>query len=158
MPFIKNSILFCVVSMLFLSFIPKDTHVSDEKGVFSCYINGKPFVADGMIASLRKITGGEQQLSLYNERFVKFVFMNPTARTIDLESSTIREAYIRYEDPASSAMGIPVKGFVNILNLDQENKVLSGEFEMELKVKLDNTTKILKVTNGKFLNIPIVMK
>ena len=51
-----------------------------------------------------------------------------------------------------------VQNKLGILNLAQENKVLSGEFEMELKVKLDNTTKILKVTNGKFLNIPIVMK
>ncbi len=160
MQLIKGCISLFLISVLFFSFSAKKSIevVSNETGVFSCYINGKPFVVDSMTASIRKITGGEKQLSLNNERFVKFAFMNPSAKNINLESSNIREAYIRYEDPASSAVGIPVKGFINITSLDEQNKVLSGEFEMELKVKLNNTTKILKVTNGKFSNIPIVFK
>ncbi len=148
-----------LISVLFFSFSTKSqTQVSQDSGVFSCYINGKPFVVDSMKASIRKITGGEKQLSLNNERFVKFAFMNPSAKNINLESSNIREAYIRYEDPASSAVGKPVKGFINITSLDEEKKVLSGEFEMEIKVSVNNTSKILKITNGKFSNIPIVFK
>jgi len=158
MLFNRYSIVILLVSYLFLSFSPKLIQEEEVSGVFSCYINGKPFVVDGMTASLRKITGGERQLSLYNDRFVKFAFMNPSMRSIDLEKSSVREAYIRYEDPASSATGKPIKGTVTILNLDEEKKVLTGEFEMELSVTVNNATKILKVTNGKFLNIPIVVK
>ncbi|HVD97070.1 MAG TPA: DUF6252 family protein [Cytophagaceae bacterium] len=146
-----------LISILFFSFSFKSTD-TQESGVFSCYINGKPFVVDSMKASIRKITGGEMQLSLNNERFIKFAFMNPSNKSINLESSSIREAYIRYEDPASSAVGKPIKGYINITNLDEENKMLSGEFEMEIQVKMNNTSKILKVTNGKFSNIPIVFK
>ncbi len=150
---------FLLVSVLFFSFSSNHTtNVSEGAGVFSCYINDKPFVVDSITASIRKITGGEKQLSLNNERFVKFTFMNPSAKNINLSSSTIREAYIRYEDPASNAMGVPVKGYINIISLDEENKVLSGEFEMEIKVIVNNNPKILKITKGKFSNIPIVFK
>ncbi|HSZ24492.1 MAG TPA: hypothetical protein VK766_02180 [Cytophagaceae bacterium] len=160
MQFVKKFLSLFLILIVFLSFSIKESkkNHTEESGVFSCYINGKPFVVDSMKACIRMITGGEKQLTLNNERFVKFAFMNPSTKNINLESSTIREAYIRYEDPASSAVGIPVKGFINILNLDEKNKILNGEFEMELKVQLHNTTKILKVTNGKFSNIPIVFK
>lgn len=84
--------------------------------------------------------------------------MNPTTKSITLEASTKREAFIRYEDPASNAIGIPVKGFVSLTMLDEENKVLSGEFEMEVQLTLGTTKKLLKITNGKFSNIPIVYK
>lgn len=155
----KAFISLLLVSVLFLSFSNKSRkQVSQSKGIFSCYINGKPFIVDSMKASIRKITGGEKQLSLNNERFVKFAFMNPSAKNINLESSNIREAYIRYEDPASSAVGVPVKGFINIISLDEENKILSGEFEMEIKMMVGGNSKILKVTEGKFSNIPIVFK
>jgi hypothetical protein len=159
MQLLKGFLSSFLIAAVFFSFAfqTKET-TAPESGVFSCYINGRPFVVDSMKASLRKITGGEKQLSLNNERFVKFAFMNPSAKNIDLELSSIREAYIRYEDPASNAMGVPVKGYVRILQLDEDKKVLSGEFEMELKVKYGNTFKILKVTNGRFSNIPIVMK
>lgn len=155
----KAFISLLLVSVLFLSFSTKSSHqIAQDKGVFSCYINGKPFIVDSMKASIRKITGGEKQLSLNNERFVKFAFMNPSAKNINLESSNIREAYIRYEDPASSGVGVPVKGYINIINLDEQNKVLSGEFEMEIKVTVGTSSKILKVTEGRFSNIPIVFK
>jgi hypothetical protein len=155
----KAFISLLLISVLFVSFSTKSTNrASQDTGVFSCYINGKPFIVDSMKASIRKITGGEKQLSLNNERFVKFAFMNPSAKNINLESSNIREAYIRYEDPASNGVGVPVKGYINIINLDEENKVLSGEFEMEIKVTVGSTTKILKVTEGKLTNIPIVFK
>lgn len=155
----KICISFLLVSCLFFSFSTKrSATTSENNGTFSCYINEKPFLVDSLTASIRKITGGEKQLSLNNERFVKFTFMNPSAKNIDLASSTIREAYIRYEDPASNATGVPIKGFINITSLDEENKVLSGEFEMEIKVNINNSTKILKITKGKFSNIPIVFK
>jgi hypothetical protein len=155
----KTCISLLLISVLFFSFSTKRSiNVTEEAGVFSCYINDKPFIVDSMTASIRKITGGEKQLSLNNERFVKFAFMNPSAKNIDLASSNIREAYIRYEDPASNAVGKPVKGYINITSLDEENKVLSGEFEMEIKVNVNNSTKILKITKGKFSNIPIVFK
>lgn len=157
MQFKKGFVVIVLVSALFFSFVSKTSNVaSEESGVFSCYINDKPFVVESMTASIRKITGGEKQLSLTNERFVKFAFMNPSAKNIDLASSTVREAFIRYEDPASSAVGIPVKGYINITSIDEENKVVSGEFEMEMKVS--NSSKILKITKGKFSNIPIVFK
>lgn len=156
---LKRVVTVLLISVLFFSFSTKSTTlVSEDSGIFSCYINGKPFVVDSVKASLRKITGGEKQLSLQNERFIKFAFMNPSTKNINLESSNIREAYIRYEDPASSAVGKPIKGFINITNLDEEKKIVSGEFEMEIKVSVNNTSKILKVTNGKFYNIPIVLK
>ena len=82
--------------------------------------------------------------------------MNPSSKSIDLSSSTIREAFIRYEDPISSIVGSPIKGYINITSLDEEKKIVSGEFEMEIKVK--NSTKILKITKGKFSNIPIITK
>jgi len=151
------SISFCLVVLLSFKF-SKEVSDKEEQGIFSCYINGKPFIVDSLTASYRKITGGEKQLSLNNERFVKFAFMNPSAKNINLEVSDKREAFIRYEDPASSAVGVPIRGFINLTRLDEENKIVSGEFEMELQVKLGNTTKILKVTHGKFSNIPIVFK
>ena len=155
----KFCVLFLLVSLSFFSFTTKSTSTTNETaGVFSCYINDKPFIVDSLTANIRKITGGEKQLSLSNERFVKFAFMNPSTKNIDLASSSIREAYIRYEDPASNSTGIPIKGYINITNFDEENKLLSGEFEMEIKVTVNNTTKILKVTKGKFSNIPIVFK
>ncbi len=160
MQFSRTFIPLLLISVLFSSFsIQSSTQTSKESGVFSCYINGKPFIVDSMKASIRKITGGEKQLSLNNERFVKFAFMNPSAKSINLESSNVREAYIRYEDPASSAVGVPIKGYINILHLDEEKKVLSGEFEMEIQMKGSNSaSRILKITNGKFSNIPIVFK
>jgi len=159
MQLIKGSFLIFIISVLFLSFTLKTSSTTtDDSGVFSCYINDKPFVVESTTASIRKITGGEKQLSLNNERFIKFSFLNPSSKNIDLSSSTVREAFIRYEDPISSSVGIPVNGYINITNLDEEKKVLSGEFEMEIKMNVNNTTKILKITKGKFSNIPIVFK
>jgi hypothetical protein len=128
----------------------------EEAGIFTCVINGRPFVVENVKANLRKITGGEQQLSFTNDRFVKFSFLNPNPGKINLEEASVRQAYIRYEDPASNSLGAPINGFVNITNLDTQNKVLSGEFEMELRVK--GNSKTIKVTQGKFINIPIVVK
>ena len=132
--------------------------ISQEQGLFFCYINGKPYSVDSVKANFRKITGGETQLSLNNARFVKFTFLNPSTKNINLEVADKREAFIRYEDPASSLVGIPVRGFVNISNLDEKNKVLSGDFEMELIMKVGGKDKTIKVTQGKMVNIPIVFK
>ncbi|MCU0429371.1 MAG: DUF6252 family protein [Cytophagaceae bacterium] len=142
---------------LIIGFIGTSSFKSEEsKGLFTCVINGRPYVVENVKASLRKITGGEQQLSLTNDRFVKFSFLNPNSGTIDLQMASIRQAYIRYEDPASNSIGAPVKGFVSITELDTENKEVSGEFEMELLVK--GNAKPIKVTEGRFINVPITVK
>jgi hypothetical protein len=129
-----------------------------NKASFSCFINDKPFVEENVSAILRKITGGETQLSISNERFVKFSFLNPkTMERIDL-SNPGRRAFIRYEDPASMLMGQPVKGYVYITSINQKDKLVSGEFEFDLQIKNGGQIKILKIKQGKFENLPIEIR
>lgn len=132
-----------------------NTTEDTQSGVFSCVINDKPYVIEGMHATLRKITDGQRQLSFSNDRFVKFIFLNPAVRKIDLSTATVRDACIRYEDPATNSLCKPTRGFVNIMTIDEANKTVSGEFEMELVMNINGVMKTIKVTQGKMTNIPI---
>jgi hypothetical protein len=113
---------------------------------------------ENVMGILRKITGGETQLSISNDRFVKFSFLNPKVmEKIDL-SNPGRKAFIRYEDPASLLVGEPVTGYVYITNINQKDKVVSGEFEFEMKITNNGQTKIVKIKQGKFENVPIEIR
>lgn len=127
----------------------------NQTGLFSCIINDKPFVIEGMHATLRKITDGQRQLSFSNDRFVKFIFLNPKVSKIDLATASVRDACIRYEDPATNSLCRPTKGYVNIINIDEANKTATLEFEMELVMNVNGAVKTIKVTHGKMMNIPI---
>lgn len=150
-------ILFCVflTSSSFISEVP----TVNKKGTFTYFINGKPFVIEGITGSYRKITGGEYQLSFSNDRFVKFTFMNPIQQSkIDLTQQS-RAAFIRYEDPSTSLIGKPAGGFVQIDKIDENNKVVSGSFEMNLRVILaDGSIKNIAISEGRLNEIPIVYK
>ena len=130
-----------------------------KKGVFTCIINDKPFVIEGLTASMRKITGGETQLSFSNDRFIKFTFLNPVqASKIDLSQQS-RAAYIRYEDPSTSLICKPATGFVQLDKIDETNQLVSGTFEIMLTVIMpDGKPRNIKVTQGKLVDIPIVFK
>ncbi|HSZ71711.1 MAG TPA: hypothetical protein VK750_03475 [Cytophagaceae bacterium] len=131
---------------------------SSNKASFSCVINDKPFVMDNAMAILRKITGGETQLSLSNDRFVKFSFLNPRPmEKIDL-SNPGRRAFIRYEDPASLLVGEPVKGYAYITNINQKDKLVSGEFEFEMQISNNGQIKTVKIKQGRFENVPIEIR
>jgi hypothetical protein len=150
-------ILFCVL-LTSSSFISESPTVN-KKGTFTYFINGKPFVIEGITGSYRKITGGEYQLSFSNDRFVKFTFMNPVQESkIDLTQQS-RAAFIRYEDPSTSLIGKPAGGFVKIDKIDENNKVVSGTFEMNLRVILnDGSIKNINISEGRLNDIPIVFK
>jgi hypothetical protein len=150
-------ILFCVL-LTSSSFILESPTVN-KKGTFTYFINGKPFVIEGITGSYRKITGGEYQLSFSNDRFVKFTFMNPVQESkIDLTQQS-RAAFIRYEDPSTSLIGKPAGGFVKIDKIDENNKVVSGTFEMNLRVILnDGSIKNINISEGRLNDIPIVFK
>lgn len=150
-------ILFIAFLSPLFSFIYKVSPQEEPQGIFTCLINDKPFKIEKITASMRNITGGERQLSLSNDRFIKFMFLNPTPGTINLTQPG-RAAYIRYEDPASTVVCKPKTGFVNLLQIDEEQKTLSGDFEMELVMNINGGQKTIKVTKGKLINIPIVYK
>jgi hypothetical protein len=129
-----------------------------NKASFSCVINDKPFVMDNVMAILRKITGGETQLSISNDRFVKFSFLNPKPmEKIDL-SSPGRKAFIRYEDPASLLVGEPIRGYAYITSINQKDKLVSGEFEFEMQITNNGQTKTVKIKQGRFENVPIEIR
>ena len=158
---VKN---FVAIGILLSVFLTSSSFISDnptihKKGTFTYFINGKAFVLEGVTASYRKITGGEYQLSFSNDRFVKFTFMNPVHESkIDLTQQS-RAAFIRYEDPSTSLIGKPSNGFVLLNKIDENNKVVSGTFEMALSVLMpDGTIKNIKVSQGKLNEIPIVYK
>jgi len=131
---------------------------NSEKPFFTCVINDKPFVQENVSAILRKITGGETQLSITNDRFVKFSFLNPKVMDkIDL-SNPGRKVYIRYEDPASLMMGQPVNGYVNITSINQKDKLVSGEFEFDMEINNNGTIRTVKIKQGKFENLPIEIR
>jgi hypothetical protein len=129
-----------------------------DKASFSCTINDKPFVMDNVMGILRKITGGETQLSISNDRFIKFSFLNPRPmEKIDL-SNPGRKAFIRYEDPASLLIGEPIQGYAYITSINQKDKLVSGEFECEMKITNNGQTKIVKIKQGRFENVPIEIR
>jgi len=158
---IKNFVAIGILLSVFLtssSFI-SDNPTTNKKGTFTYFINGKPFVIEGITGSYRKITGGENQLSFSNDRFIKFTFMNPVQEyKIDLTQQS-RAAFIRYEDPSTNLIGKPSTGFVLLQKIDENNKVVSGTFEMSLRVILaDGTIKNINISEGRLNEIPIVYK
>ena len=136
---------------------PKKPEIFDSAGIFSCTINDKPYVIHGINAEMRTVTGGFKQLSLSNDLFTSFFFINPTMREIELTTAQKRDAIVRYTNPVNLNLYYPEKGSVRIEVLDEKAKILSGAFEMELIPKSQSGKKI-KITNGKLINIPIVYK
>lgn len=127
-----------------------------KKGSFVCVINDKPFIIENLQANIRKITGGEMQLSFSNDRFVKFTFLNPVVNNKIDVSVPGRQHLIRYEDPSTSLVGKPVQGFVVIDKIDEQNKVVSGTFELSITVPMTNgTQKQIRVTQGRLNDIPL---
>lgn len=126
-----------------------------QQGAFSCKVNGKNLLLNGAKAQYRTITGGFKQLSLSNDKFDAFVFINPSVRKVELEKNNNREVYVRYIEPGTDRVYKPVSGFVDIRSLDFEKGVVSGVFEMTL-VSADGPSKQITVSQGKFENVPIV--
>lgn len=126
-----------------------------EPGMFSCNFNGKDIFLKGLKAEYRTITGGFKQLSLSNNKFSSFVFIDPAEKTIILSPTSNREAFVRYKEPGTDKVFKPIEGQVHITSLDMKNKVVSGSFEMVL-VNNDGSNTKIKVSSGKFHNIPIV--
>jgi hypothetical protein len=149
---------FCLGAFFILSSLSvKKPQVFDSAGIFSCTINDKPYVIHGINAEMRTVTGGFKQLSLSNDLFTSFFFINPSTKEIDLTPAQRREAVVRYTNPINLNLYLPEKGMVKIEVLDEKAKILSGAFEMELIPKSQSGKKI-KITNGKLINIPIIYK
>jgi len=158
---VKNFVVIGILLSVFLtssSFISENPTIN-KKGTFTYFINGKAFVLENVTASYRKITGGEYQLSFSNDRFVKFTFMNPIHESkIDLTQQS-RAAFIRYEDPSTNLVGKPAAGYVLLQKIDENNKVVSGTFEMSLRVVMtDGTIKNINISEGRLNEIPVVYK
>ncbi|WMJ74425.1 hypothetical protein RCC89_14805 [Cytophagaceae bacterium ABcell3] len=147
------SLLIITLVISLSSFKVNNDPEEQESGVFSCKINGKPFIIKDMKANLRTITGGHKELSLSNDKFSTFIFINPAEKQIDL-STKGREAFVRYTEPGVNDLFRPNSGVIKIVTLDEENLVLSGEFEFEMSLG-NNQSKKVKVTEGKMINIPI---
>lgn len=143
-----------LVSLSFFGFQEKNINSQNSSGVFTYMVNGKVFTMENMKAYLRTTTGGRKQLSLSNDRFVKFFFINPQPQKIDLSTNEAKQAIIRYNEPGTNLVYKPKKGFINIESLDDNNKTLSGEFEMDMI--LEGKDKIISITKGKLINIPII--
>lgn len=147
-------ILILPLVIILSSFISNSHSISNETaGIFSCKINGKPFIIKNMKANLRTITGGHKELSLSNDKFSTFIFINPSKKNIDLGSNN-REAYVRFVEPGIHELFKPQNGIIKIEKLDEVELILSGVFEMEMALK-NNPSKKIKITEGKLINIPI---
>lgn len=143
--------------LIFSSSTLKNKINAESEGVFSCMINDKPFVIHGIHAEMRTVTGGFKQLSLSNDLFTSFFFINPKKKEIALTPSQKREAVVRYTNPVNLNLYYPEKGSVTIEVLDETAKILSGEFEMEMSARSESGKKI-RITNGKLISIPIIYK
>jgi hypothetical protein len=148
-----------LISLIFLSgsfTSPKvilHTNKSEAQWVFTYVVNGKIFTIEGIKAYMRNTTGGRKQLSLSNDRFTKFFFINPAIKNFDLSTAEAKEAIVRYNEPGTNFIYVPSNGYVNIKNLDEETMTLSGEFEMELV--MSGKEKVIRITKGQFV-VPIV--
>lgn len=146
-----------LIALTFLSGSFKPKSILDEKnqatGVFTYMVNGKIFTIEGIKAYMRNTTGGRKQLSLSNDRFTKFFFINPTIKNFDLSTLEAKEAIVRYNEPGTNFIYSPTKGYVNIKNLDEDSLTLSGEFEMEMV--MTGKDKIIRITKGQF-TVPII--
>ena len=125
-----------------------------SEGVFICNVNGKEVLLKGAKAQFRTITGGHKQLSLSNDKFEAFVFINPEVRKVELQEKDNKKVYVRYIEPGTDKVYKPSTGFVDIQSFDLEKGVVSGVFEMVL-INRDGPEKKITVKNGKFENIPI---
>jgi hypothetical protein len=153
----KNPAPFLLVFSLFLlpSFSFDGNPIENQPGIFECTVNGKAAVIKGIQAKFRTITGGYKQLSLSNDKFDSFVFINPSVQKFELQEKDNRKAYVRYIEPGTERIYKPLKGYVEIQTLDLEKGVISGVFEMEL-INHEGAEKKIIVKNGKFVNIPII--
>lgn len=142
-----------VFAIVFVStaFTPNPT-AEKNAPVFKCVVNNKAYEYTGLKAYMRVITGGYKQLSVYNDLFSKFCFLNPSAKEMQVTGS--HEAIIRYVEPGTNNTFYPTTGKVTIKNLDLATKMVSGEFEMELHSK-EHPERVISVTKGQFSNIPI---
>lgn len=149
----------CVMALFLLCsfkvYSPLINRDEAQSGVFTCLINDKTYTIQNMKARMRTVTGGSKQLSLSNDLFTSFFFINPVAGSFELSSPKKKDAIVRYTNPSNLGLYYPDHGVVKINTLDQRTNVLSGEFEMELTPR-DLQGKKIKVTQGKFINIPIV--
>lgn len=145
--------LFSLAGILFVSGSFKTREMS-QTGVFTYMVNDKVHTMENVKAIMRSTTGGRKQLSLSNDRFVKFFFINPTAKHFDLSTTEAREAIIRYNEPGTNFVYYPKAGYVDIKNLDDSTKVLSGEFAMEMV--MPGKEKVIRITKGQIINVPIV--
>ncbi|MBX9852653.1 MAG: hypothetical protein K2X86_12985 [Cytophagaceae bacterium] len=127
--------------------------ISADAGVFTYMVNDKMFTIENMKASLRNTTSGRKELSLSNDRFVKFFFIDPIPKDFDLSTHGAKQAIVRYNEPGTNNIYSPKAGHIRITNLDENQKMLSGEFEMELIIP--GKEKIIRVTKGQF-NCPII--
>jgi hypothetical protein len=143
-----------LISLLFFRFRENEIYTNTSTGVFTYVVNDKVFTMENVKAYMRNTTGGRKQLSLSNDRFVKFFFINPETKKIDLSTNEAKNAIIRYNEPGTNYIYHPRNGFVNIESIDNSNKILSGEFEMEMV--LEGKDKVIRITKGKLINIPIV--
>jgi hypothetical protein len=134
--------------------IHKPVYVTNGSGVFKCFINDKIHEITGQKGYFREITGGKSQLSIYNNLFYKFSFFNPAIKSIELNPKDTKDAIIRYIEPGTNNIYYPTSGRVILKEFDLVNHRMSGEFEMELSM-LGGKGKIIKITRGQFLNIPI---
>lgn len=149
--------LLFLVACLFISFSFKSRieNGTASDGVFTCIIDDKPFQLKGVKAYMRTVTGGYRQLSLSNDRFSKFFLIKPEAKSIPLGNPATKEAVIYYTDPVNLNVYKPFTGYLNIKTLDEDGKVITGEFEMEMECKTNQNKKI-KIKQGKLVNIPII--
>lgn len=153
---ITGSISVFLILML-TSFKFSDNGTSESQsseGVFICNVNGKEVFLKGAKAQFRTITGGHKQLSLSNDKFEAFVFINPAVKKVELEEKNNRQVYVRYIEPGTDKVYKPSTGFVDIQSFDLEKGLVSGVFEMVL-INRDGPEKKITVKNGKFENIPI---
>src|SRR5574339_470548 len=94
----KLFLLLLLPAVLLQSYTTKESS-SVNAPAFSYFINDKIQNIDNLKAVLRTTTGGRKQLSLSNDRFVKFFFINPQVKEFDLASIESNNAIIRYNEP-----------------------------------------------------------
>jgi hypothetical protein len=147
------------ISVICLILLQSFTFSQNVAGTFLCNMNGKEVLLKDAKAQYRTITGGFRQLSLSNDKFEAFVFINPVVGRIELKETDNRHAYVRYVDPGTDKIYKPAGGYVDIQSLDLEKGVVSGVFEMVLVNRENgekkNGEKKITVKNGKFQNVPI---
>lgn len=147
--------IFLLVSLSAFTFAQNNN--PENKGVFSFLIENKQHTIPDNKAVIRMVTGGKKQLSLSNTLFTKFCIINPTVKEITLAQGNTSEAIIYYTDPGNLNLYKPQSGFIRILKIDNDKKVVSGEFEMILSSDASGT-KPIKIKNGKFTDIPLIYR